>query len=734
VTDDPKGISRGAAEAPELVTVPDHEDTIRRTRKQRRPTGAPPPLRRRMGASGRFWLAMMAYASIVTVLVLQIDEVLRFSDQKESWLLLRLADLRVDWLTPIMRGIKAAGSDWGMTVLGLGLVCALMIFRRWRHLLVFLGSLFVMQIVGEIVYEILTRPRPYGVTIIAGWGGFALPSAPVAALTAVLIGIVYSLVVPGRPRWFAKLAIAAVIGLFVIARMYLAVDGPGGVLYGLILGVAFPLTAFRWFTPNEVFPVVYRKGSTAHLDVTGRRGEAIREAVHEQLGLTVLEIKPVGLEGSGGSTPLRLKVAGDPDTYLFAKLYAKSHVRADRWYKLSRIVLYGSLEDEASFQSVRRFVEYEDYTLRLMTDEGIRVPTPQGIVEISPEREYMIVMEFFEGAEEIGDVDVDEGVVDEGLSLVRKLWDAGLAHRDIKPANLMVRDGRVLLIDVFFAQVKPSPWRQAVDLGNMMLVLAVRSDVDLVYRRALRFFTADEIAEAFAATRGIASPTQLRAFMKRDPRDLLGQFRALAPERRPISIQRWSVRRVLLALGMLGAFAIAVSSSINAFLPAQNPGVVNAPECGVSHASILSAQAVPSAAAIPCLDALPSGWTYGGGDIHSGEASFWLNSDLAGMRAVTVTLASACDVSSAHEVPSDEAGTRRFEAPSSLTPQLLDVRSYVFPGGCATYRFAFTAGAPTALVFDVDEAVSFVPRSDLVAHLRQTEGLALCGRGAPCPP
>ena len=54
----------------------------------------------------------------------------------------------------------------------------------------------------------------------------------------------------------------------------------------------------------------------------------------------------------------------------------------------------------------------------------------------------MIVMEFFEGAREIGEVDVDEGIVDEGLSLIRKLWDAGLAHRDIKPANLMVRTGR----------------------------------------------------------------------------------------------------------------------------------------------------------------------------------------------------------------------------------------------------------------------------------------------------
>jgi len=35
----------------------------------------------------------------------------------------------------------------------------------------------------------------------------------------------------------------------------------------------------------------------------------------------------------------------------------------------------------------------------------------------------------------------------------------------------MVRSGELLLIDVAFVQVRPSPWRQAVDLGNMMLVL-----------------------------------------------------------------------------------------------------------------------------------------------------------------------------------------------------------------------------------------------------------------------
>jgi hypothetical protein len=51
-------------------------------------------------------------------------------------------------------------------------------------------------------------------------------------------------------------------------------------------------------------------------------------------------------------------------------------VRADRWYKLGRTILYGALEDEAPFQSVRRIVEYEDYTLLRLHDLGLPTPVP----------------------------------------------------------------------------------------------------------------------------------------------------------------------------------------------------------------------------------------------------------------------------------------------------------------------------------------------------------------------
>ncbi len=643
----------------------------------------------------------------------------------------RLAGIRTPWLTDVANGIKVAGSSWGVTVIGLTIVALIMVFRRWRHLLVFVSGLFFLEIVGQWIYLALSRPRSYGVRIIASWGGYSAPSPPVAVLTIFLMGAVYCLAVPGRPRTYAKLAAAGVVALFGLARLYLGVDHPDDVLLGVALGVAIPVTAFRFFTPNEVFPVSYRRGKTAHVDVTGRRGEAIVQAMRDQLGLIVVEIRPVGLESSAGSTPLRVKIEGDPDAYLFAKLYTKGHVRADRWYKLWRTILYGSLEDEHPFQTVRRLAEYEDYALRLLQDVGVPTAKPYGIVEITPEREYMLVTEFFQGAVEIGEADIDDAVIDQGLQLVRTMWDAGIAHRDIKPGNLMVRDRRLLLIDVFFVQVRPSPWRQAVDLGNMMLVLAVRSDPHRVYRRALRYFTPAELAEAFAATRGVASPTQLRAFMKRDPRDLLAEFRQLAPQRRPITLQRWSARRVLLAAGMLAATTLVVVVGGKAFLPADDIGA-HPPVCGTGHAMILSAQAVPSAALLPCIAALPSGWRVGGEDIASGRVIFWLDSDQAGPRAASITLSATCDMSGARQIPSDQPGARRFEHPLSLLPRFADLRFYSFPGGCVRYEFQFLPGASGTLADAIDTAVTFVPRSRLVGYVRRTEGLALCGRGASC--
>jgi tRNA A-37 threonylcarbamoyl transferase component Bud32 len=532
---------------------------------RRRPSGEPPPLPHDLGRSGRFWIEMVGLF-IVSILGLALFHRLGLVlERLETRFLVSITALRTSALDRVMLGAGSLGSPWTIRALRWGAIVALVVFRRWRHLLVFVGSILAAELIGVLVAIGINRPRPVGVTILGPWQGYSLPSRPILGLSATLVGVCFSMVTQGRPRRVAEWLAGSVIGVLAIAHLYEAVDHPTDIIFAVIFGVSIPLVAFRWFTPNDVFPVSYRRRKAAHLDVSGRRGEAIQAAIRDQAGLNVLDIKPVGSSGAGGSTPLKIRVASDPneDRVLFAKLYAKSHVRADRWYKFGRTLLYGALEDETPFGSVRRFVEYEDYALRLLRDAGIPVPQPYGVIEITPEREYLILMEFFDGAVEIGEADVDDAVIESGLRIIRQFWTAGVAHRDIKPANLMVRDRRVLVIDVFFVQVRPSPWRQAVDLANMMLVLALGSDTQRVSQQARRFFSDAEIAEAFAATRGVAVPSQLRANLRTDGRPLSEEFTEMAPKRPPIMVQRWSARRV-------GLFVIVILAALVSLLVIQS--------------------------------------------------------------------------------------------------------------------------------------------------------------------
>jgi tRNA A-37 threonylcarbamoyl transferase component Bud32 len=443
----------------------------------------------------------------------------------------------------------------------------LIVLRRWRHLFVWVGVGLVIESLGSTMLTVLQRPRPYEVELIGRWAGYSMPSLPITVLTAFLVSTLYSLVPAGRHRTTGKWVICGLLAVTALSRLYLAQDHPTDILAGAILGVAVPLAAFRWLAPNDVFPVTYHRGRTAHLDVTGIRGEAIVRALQDQLGLLATSVKPFNLAGSGGSTPLRIGVKSDEadgDTYVFAKLYAATHVRSDRWYKLGRTLLYGRLEDEQPFHSVRRLVQYEDYVLHLMNDAGLPVSRPLGIVEITPEREYLLVTEFIAGSREIGEAEVDEAIIDQGLSVVRRMWEIGLAHRDIKPANLLVCNGRLVIIDTAFAEVRPSPWRQAVDLANMMLVLALRTDAETVYARARRQFSDEEIAEAFAATRGFTMPTQLRRMLRQQGRDLHAQFLALLPYRLPpVRIQLFSWRRVVLTIATLFGALLGVMIAIS---------------------------------------------------------------------------------------------------------------------------------------------------------------------------
>ena len=492
---------------------------------------------------------------------MSVPPVLGIITRADLTVLRAVATVRTAWLTHLMLDVNAAlASPWTMRLVPWATIAVLVAFRRFRHLAAYLVIILAAALLVSVMTLEIGRMRPAGIGILGPWQGYAQPSRPVVTLALALVGVLYTLVPAGRWRNRGKWAAAAILAAFCAARLYLAVDHPTDQVTALIIGWPLAVVAFWLTVPNDVFPVSYRGGRKAHLDIGGRRGAAIVTALDHQLGLAVTGVEPCGLEASAGSTPLRIQVRG-PDggtTTLFGKLYALNHLRSDRWYKLARTVIYGRLEDEKPFSTVRRLVEYEDGLLRLMRDAGLPTPRPYGFAEITPEREYLIVMEFFEGAQEIRNAPVDDRVIDDALRVVRRMWDAGIAHRDIKPSNILVRDGHVLLIDVAFAAVRPTPWRQAVDLADMMLTLALASTPEHVYERALSVFAAEDVAEAFAACRSITIPSQLRSLMRANERDLTGRFRQLAPTRRPVPVQLWDIRRVAVTAGLIAALAAAV--------------------------------------------------------------------------------------------------------------------------------------------------------------------------------
>ena len=341
------------------------------------------------------------------------------------------------------------------------------------------------------------------------------------------------------------------------------------------------------------------------------------------------------------------------------------------------------------------------------------------MVELTPEREYLLVTEFFDGAVELGEAEVDTQVIDDGLRIIRKLWEAGLAHRDIKPANLLVGDGRLLLIDVAFIELRPSPWRQAVDLANMMLCLALRSSPERVYQRALQFFTVEEISEGFAAARGLALPSQLRRMLRGQGRDLHAEFIRLLPTPpQPIPIQRWSARRIGL-LGLVAALVVAIGAPILTWTlnndvavktPLGTPMQVHNLDCARLEPLWLMAQSVPSASLVPCVESRLPGWTVANVAVNDGRSVITLDHDRAGAGAVVVRMAAACD----------PAG--RFERVDHLAGEFSATWYDRFPGGCVTYRLHSTTDPTGQFANEAPQVLGFTTREQLRQALSQRSG------------
>jgi membrane-associated phospholipid phosphatase/tRNA A-37 threonylcarbamoyl transferase component Bud32 len=668
--------------------------------KRRRPSGERPPLPRPVPVQAR--RALVAVGGVIAVWG---SLELRFGER--SWmrridrgLLAVVAEHRASWMVAAARAIDTLTDVAVVHAAVLLVLGALLCVRQVRRAIVFGAAFLGTEVVVAAVRSGMQRPRPYNVEVAGSWAGYASPSAPVAALTSLLLAVCFAFVPAGVARRRAMGAAVAVVATVTTARVVLAVDHVSDMVAGAAIAALVVIGAFLWLVPDSSFPIRYG-GQRAHVELDDARMAAITLAMRQQLGVEIESIRPIGGAGSAGSTPLLL--ATERST-LFAKLLAERHVRADRQYKFIRAVLYGRLEDERPFSSVRRLAMNEDYMLRLFADAGVPVVASHGVVELTPQREYLVVTDFADGARELGDpnLDVTDDIIDEALQAVRRLWDAGLAHRDIKPSNVMVRDGHVLLIDVGFAELRPSPWRQAVDLANMLLCLALRTDAERVYRRSLAIFTADDVAEAMAATCSITVPSQLHRAIAADGRRLVDELTALAPARPRITIQRWTAHRVgLLTATLLGG--VAGTYLVWSIIFGHDSRDVAPPTCG-SATELLVAQSVPSAVVVPCLRSDAGGLEVITAEIEAGRTAFTVATIEHGV--VTVTVSAECG----------QAATRTVVAAD---------------GVCVAVTGDVTAVEAAGLL---DGQLSLTPRSQLDDEVRRRTDDVVARLSPPTPP
>ena len=94
-------------------------------------------------------------------------------DAAVSW----LGGLHAPGLVGIWRGLAALSSWWALLGLVWGLVLALVVLRRFRHLIVWVIVASLVQVIGAVLAAIGHRPRPFGVEIRTDWGGYATVAA-----------------------------------------------------------------------------------------------------------------------------------------------------------------------------------------------------------------------------------------------------------------------------------------------------------------------------------------------------------------------------------------------------------------------------------------------------------------------------------------------------------------------------------------------------------------------------
>src|SRR4051794_22800713 len=259
----------------------------------------------------------------------------------------------------------------------------------------------------------------------------------------------------------------------------------------------------------------------------------------------------------------------------------------------------------------------------------------------------------------------------------------------------------------------------------MMLCLALRSDPDQVFRRARREFSVEEITEGFAAARGLAQPSQLRRMMRAQGRDLHDEFVKLLPRPpRPVSVQRWTGRRLVLLAASFAVLALAYEVVIGGRAdPLRRVGDIYAEALSCTEPEPeplwLLAQSVPTASNVPCVRSLQPGWTLGHVTVTRGRSTLTFDHDRAGAGAMVASFTSHCDPGGAAALGTDRIGVSSYQRVEPSTGRVTTTRFDVLSRGCLTTRLVTPPEQQAGLAAEVPQLLDFRTREDLEQELNQ---------------
>jgi hypothetical protein len=178
----------------------------------------------------------------------------------------------------------------------------------------------------------------------------------------------------------------------------------------------------------------------------------------------------------------------------------------------------------------------------------------------------------------------------------------------------------------------------------------------------------------------------------------------------------------------LTTFVVVVGGAIFLSLALDNDVAVKTPvnnngdlACTAMEPLWLQAQAVPTAAQVPCLnDPLPPGWQFMMLAVNAGRSVITVGHDRAGPQAVQITLTATCDPTGAQEVGAPAPGVVRSQRLEQLTDTVFAAVWFDrFEGGCVTYRLHSTDDPEGRFAAELPAVVGLVSRESLDQALQE---------------